>query len=409
GRLGGGAGVEDARRHELGDEELIVVAKAGNEPALRLELPVTHRAELFQDLDHAQELLPVRAAKLFELPPAHAEPLGDGLELPPLPVAAGGGAPRAAVALDRGEHGLGTLGALALDELGHRQTRELGGQVAEAAVVGALPVAAPGRALAPPGRAVARHVERRCRPEDALDHSALHPHGDPVRQERIDEHAATADRVDAEHHREGRRPAAPDQHETPRLRLRDGALSTPRPAAQRLTTRLDLLARASVAADALKVTARGGIAPQLLERGLESVDVGLDLANALEILILAERRLDAPAQGLRGGAGREKERHRAVAELELALDRLGRAIDHPENVLESVAGVERDDTRALGIDPASPGSSCHLGQLVVREGAETTVRPLCQPLEDDRSGRHVDAEGHRLRREDDLTESALEQ
>src|SRR6266545_2921902 len=142
-------------------------------------------------------------------------------------------------------------------------------------------------------RAVAPHGQR-CRPEDPLDHSALHPHGDPVRQERVDEHAATADRMDAEHHREGRRPAAPDQHETPRLRLRDGALSTPRPAAQRLTTRLDLLARAPVAADALKVAARCGVAPQLLERGLESVDVGLDLTNALEILILAERRLDAP-------------------------------------------------------------------------------------------------------------------
>ena len=37
-------------------------SRAGDEPALRLERPVPHRAELLEDLDHAQELLPVGAA-----------------------------------------------------------------------------------------------------------------------------------------------------------------------------------------------------------------------------------------------------------------------------------------------------------------------------------------------------------
>ena len=41
--------------------------------------------------------------------------------------------------------------------------------------------------------------------------------------------------------------------------------------------------------------------------------------------------------------------------------------------------------------------------------AESAVRPLGQSLKDDRAGGHVDAEGHRLRREDRLAEPALEE
>ena len=323
--------------------------------------------------------------------------------------------------LDRGERCLGPLGALAVDQLGDRQTLELGGQMAKPTALGRVlaplrRVLAPlGRALAPSGpvlalvaRAVVRHGKRGGRPEDPLDDAALHPHGDSVRQQGIDEHAVAADRVDAEHHRQGRRPAAPDQDQAPGLRFRDGALSAP-PSAQRLTPCLDFLASSPVASDALEVAAGCGVASQLLERGLERVDIRLRLANALEVLILAERRLDTPAQDFRGRAGREEERHRAVPELELALDRLGRAVDHPENVLESVAGIEGDDARAFGIDPATPRPARHLSQLVVRKGAKPTVRPLGQALQDDRPGRHVDAERHRLRREDDLAEPALEE
>src|SRR3989441_7165708 len=44
------------------------------------------------------------------------------------------------------------------------------------------------------------------------------------------------------------------------------------------------------------------------------------------VLVLAERRLDPPPEGLGRRAGAEEERGGAVAELELALDRLGRAV-----------------------------------------------------------------------------------
>ena len=219
-----------------------------------------------------------------------------------------------------------------------------------------------------------------------------------------------ADRVDPEHHREGRRPAASDQDEPPWLGLRHRTLAALAAAApERLAARIDFLAGAPIAADPLEVAARGRIAAKLLERGLERAHVGLHLADALEVLVLAERRFDPPAQRVRRGAGGEQERDRPVAELELALDRLRRAVDHPQQIVEPVPGVEGDDARPLGIDPAAPCAAGHLGQLVVGQRAESAVRPLGQSLKDDRAGGHVDAEGHRLRREDRLAEPALEE
>src|SRR5438093_1338527 len=246
GGFGTGQVVEHALRHALGDEQLVVVTEARDEPSLLLELPVADRPELLENFYHAQELLPVGAAELLELAPADAETLGDGLELAPLAVTAGGGPPRAAVALDRGERGLGTLRALAVDQLGDRQPLELGGQMAQPSTVHGVPVAtltltavtlvsvalavaprARSTALAPVAPAVAGHVQRRRRPEDALDHAALYAHGGSVRKERVDEHAVAADGVDPEHHRQSRRPAAPHQDETSRLGLRHRPLPAP--------------------------------------------------------------------------------------------------------------------------------------------------------------------------------------
>src|SRR6185503_13675131 len=128
--------------HALGDEQLVVVANLGDEPALSLDLLIAHRAELLQDFYDTEEFLPVRTAKRLELSPSNPEALGDGLQLSPLTVAAGGRAPRATVALDRGKCRLGTLGALAVDQLGDRQTLQLDRQVAQPPTVGTAAVAA---------------------------------------------------------------------------------------------------------------------------------------------------------------------------------------------------------------------------------------------------------------------------
>ena len=61
----------------------------------------------------------------------------------------------------------------------------------------------------------------------------------------------------------------------------------------------------------------------------------------------------------------EQERDRAVAQLELARDRLGRAVHDPHHVLEPVAHVEGHHALALGIDAAAARPARHLGQLVV--------------------------------------------
>src|SRR5262249_23584617 len=159
-RLGAGRVGEHTVRHDLGDQQLVVVPEPRDEPPLRLELLVAHCAELLQPLDHAEELLPVAGAQGLELRAADTEPLGRGLQLAPLAIAAGRRAPGTAMALDRGERGLRSLRALALHQLGHRETAELGGQVAEPA-----PLASPASGTS----AIARHMERRGGPREPPD------------------------------------------------------------------------------------------------------------------------------------------------------------------------------------------------------------------------------------------------
>src|SRR5262249_58510886 len=130
-------------------------------------------------------------AQGLELPAADTEPLGRGLQLAPLAIAAGRGAPGTAMALDRGQRGLRPLRALALHQLGHRETAELGGQVAEPA-----PLASPASGTS----AIARHMERRGRPEDPLDDAALHPHPRAAPPQRATEDAMTAQPVGSPYH-----------------------------------------------------------------------------------------------------------------------------------------------------------------------------------------------------------------
>src|SRR2546425_11184329 len=114
------------------------------------------------------------------------------------------------------------------------------------------------------------------------------------------------------------------------------------------------------------------------------------------VLVLAEGRLDPPPEGLGRRAGGEEERGGAVAELELALDRLRRAVHDAEEVLDAVARVEGDHALALGVDPAAACAPRHLGQLVVRQRTEAAVGSLGDALEHDAARRHVDSERHRL-------------
>src|SRR5262249_2883174 len=99
--------------------------------------------------------------------------------------------------------------------------------------------------------------------------------------------------------RRGGPPTPPHQHEPARLGLGHRALGAlpalAAPAPERVAPRLDLLAGAPVAADPLEVAAGRRIPAQLLEPGFPGAHVGLDLGDALEVLVLAERRLDAAA------------------------------------------------------------------------------------------------------------------
>src|SRR5439155_681367 len=76
---------------------------------------------------------------------------------------------------------------------------------------------------------------------------------------------------------------------------------------------------------------------------------------------------------------------------------------------EPVARVERDHALAFRVDAAPSRAARHLGQLVVRERAEAAVGALGHALQDDGARRHVDAERHRLGREHDAAEPALEE
>jgi hypothetical protein len=187
-----------------------------------------------------------------------------------------------------------------------------------------------------------------------------------------------------------------------------GAPAPPAPAA-RHPRHLDLGAGLAVAADAREVAAGRVKAAAVGHRHLEALHVGLERLDALHVLVLAEGGLDDAPDGGQVVAGREQERDRAVAQLELARDRLGRAVHHPLHVVEPVAHVEGHHALALGIDAATARPPRHLGQLVVGQAAEAAIGALGQRLQHHALGRHVDAERHRLGGEDHLAQAPLEE
>src|SRR5207245_1705216 len=185
---------------------------------------------------------------------------------------------------------------------------------------------------------------------------------------------------------------APHGRPPPQLGLRRRTLAAAAALAQGLPARVYFGAGAAIAADAREVAARRLVHARALERVLQGAHLGLHLADALEILVLAERRLDPLAQQFGRRAGAEQQRDGAIAELELALDGLGRAVHHAQQVLEAVARVERDHALAFGVDAAPARAARHLGQLVVHERAEAAVGALGHALQHDGARRHVDAE-----------------
>ena len=228
-------------------------------------------------------------------------------------------------------------------------------------------------------------------------------------QQRVQEHAVPQP-VDAEDDAEPAAALLAEQHEPPRLE----PLGAPRArglvaSSERAALGLRLGAQRPVAPDPVEVAARGLVRLGLGQGPLGLGQLRLQPADLAEVLELGERGLDDAPDRRLVAHGLEQERRRAVAEPELAFDRLGRAVDDGQDVGHAVAGVERDDALAHGVDAAAAGPSGHLGQLVVGEAAEAAVGPLGDALEHDAARRHVDAETHRLGGEDDPDQPALEE
>src|SRR5882724_689865 len=381
--------LEDAAVHHLRDKELVIVPEAGDELPLGQELVVLDGAEALEHGHHAAELLPVGVADGVEHLALLPEAAFERLDPFPLMVALALAAPGTAMALDGGQLGLGSPAPLPLDELRDREPLELLGE----ALRSPLPVA--------------RQVERRGLPEDPLDVPFFHLDGHTVRQKHGHQHAVAAT-VDAADEPEGGAALPPHQRQSPRLGGGGRARAAPGLSARHALL-LELGARHSITADAREVAAGRLEAPAVRHGHLEARDLGFEAADLLEVLVLPERRLDRPPDGRHVLSRRQQQRDRAVAELELAQDRLGRAVHHTHHVLEAVADVEGHDALALGVDAAAARPARHLGELVVSERAEAAVRALGQGLQHDALGGHVDAERHGLGGEDHLAEPALEE
>src|SRR5262245_51955157 len=385
---------QSATPHRLCHHELVLVAQARHETPLGLEDALTHRPELLQDFHNAQKLLPVRPLQRLERMAAPAEAIARLLHVAPRLVAPRGRPPGTAVALAGGQGRLRAPGPFPVDQVWHGQLRQRISQMAEPP---------------PISPSIVRDVQGRRGPEDPLDDPGLDADHRAVGQERVHQGPVAADAVNAQDEGERRSALAPDESQPSGLGLQHGTLTTAGAAPERLTMLLDLVADLAIAADTREIPARRLVRERRSQGRIEAGDLGLQLGDALEVLVLAERRLDALAQHLGRRPGGEEHGDGAVAELELALDGLGRAIDHPKDVVDAVAHVEGNHALALGVDPAPARPTGHLDQLVVQQGAEAVLAALGQSLEDDAARGHVDAESHGLGGEDHLAEPALEE
>ena len=170
-----------------------------------------------------------------------------------------------------------------------------------------------------------RQQQGRRPPEHALDVARLGADHRPVGQQRVQEHAVPQP-VDAEDDAEPAAALLAEQHEPARLEPLGAARARGLVAGpERAALGLRLGAQRPVAADPGEVAARGLVGLGLGQRPLGLGDLGLQPADLLEVLELGERGLDDAPDGRLVAHGLEQERRRAVAQPELALDRLRRA------------------------------------------------------------------------------------
>ncbi len=167
-----------------------------------------------------------------------------------------------------------------------------------------------------------------------------------------------------------------------------------------------------------EVVAQGQVAGDARGRVLETVDrrqlgrvvrgqLGLDLADAVEVLVVAEAAL-ADGVDLLAKLGVEAE-HRGVAEVELA----GRRLDVAGQDAADLGDVEQRrvepgvDVADL-VDAAAAGAAGHLLVLAGQQVAGVDAVVLFQALENDRRGGHVDAHGEGLGGEQELEQAGGE-
>src|SRR5207237_4602990 len=138
-----------------------------------LQAPGAHGTELLEDVDDAEEFLPVRVAERVERLAPLSEALLEPLEVTRGMLAARGGAPATAVALDRGQRGLRPLLTLARDQIRHGKLAELVREMTQSAVLAAT--------------RVARHVQRRGGTDNAIHEPDLEADLGAMGQESVEQ------------------------------------------------------------------------------------------------------------------------------------------------------------------------------------------------------------------------------
>ena len=94
---------------------------------------------------------------------------------------------------------------------------------------------------------------------------------------------------------------------------------------------------------------------------------------------------------------------------ERRLERIGPGGGQAGHGLGIHPGLPQHDAVSLDVDATTAGAAGELGVLPRRDVGVGLAVPLAQLLDDDRPGRHVDAQGERLGGEDDLHEAAEEE
>ncbi len=134
-------------------------------------------------------------------------------------------------------------------------------------------------------------------------------------------------------------------------------------------------------------------------------DVVLKLADPLAGLELGQALLEHVTDAVAVGRIPEVE-DGVVADREGGPDGLQRPGGDLQGIAEGDPGRVGHDDVAEGVHAAATGAAGHLLELVGDQGAAAPAVPLAHPADDHGPGRHVDAEGEGVGREDDLHQAA---